>query len=116
MFKIEVRKLMSPVKLFINFKSSESRSQQKDEQAQNAQKASKDLKIFYSQTNPKPEESNCDGMVLGKSCLTIEAGGDERHFTREYIFMKFETIGGCQANLKLTFPKQDLFDLKLKKA
>lgn len=79
-------------------------------------KPSKDLRILYSQTNPKPEESNCDGLVEGASILTIEAGGEEKYFTREYIFVKFETVGGCQASLKVVFPKQDILDNKLKKA
>ena len=64
--------------------------------------------------NPKPEAANCDGMFENVAVLTITAG-EERQFTREYVFMKFETITGCQAKLKLIFPKQDLQDAKLAK-
>ena len=40
---------------------------------------------------------------------------EDRFFSRDYLFLKFETIGGCKAKLKLVFPKQDLIDQKMKK-
>ena len=77
-------------------------------------KQGRDLTIYYSTTNPKPEASTCEGMVENTGCLSIDAN-QERYFTRDYVFLKMETIGGCKANLKLVFPKQDLFDAKSRK-
>lgn len=77
---------------------------------------SQDLTIFYSYTNPKPEESNCDGISKNPMNLTIETPGDERIFSREFLFLKVATVLGCQASLKLVFPKQDFLDAKIKKA
>lgn len=65
--------------------------------------------------NPKPEASNCDGIAENTACLLVEAPDQERFFTREYLFLKLETIMGCKAKLKLVFPKQDIVEAKLKK-
>lgn len=71
--------------------------------------------IYYSATNPKPEANSCDGIAENTACLVIEAPDQERFFTREYLYLKLETIMGCKAKLKLVFPKQDLVEAKLKK-
>ena len=39
-------------------------------------KASRDLRIYYSMTNPKPEENNCDGFVENTACLSIDSAED----------------------------------------
>lgn len=114
MFKIETRKLLSPLKLYITYKDREI-TQSDLEQSNEPKKLNKDLRILYSQTIPKPEEYNCDGVADGVLCLTIEAS-DERVFNRDYVYLKLSTVDGCQASLKLAFPKQDVFDNKQNKA
>ena len=124
LFKIETRKLLSPLKLVITYKTSAAkRAKNRDllltsQQPDNAKaaKPEKDLRIYYSCTNPKPEENNCEGQTENPACLTITAPGDERCFSREYLFLKMATTVGCQAHLKLFFPKQDILDAKVKKS
>ena len=53
---------------------------------------------------------------MNTSCLTIEAAGEDRHFTRDFVYLKLETVAGCQALLKVVFPKQDILDAKTRKA
>lgn len=113
MFKIETRKIMSPLKLFINYGGGSAAL--RDATKQIGSKADRDLRIIYSQSNPKPELNNCDGSVENVSCLTVYAPKDERFFSKEFLYLKFETIAGQQAKLKLEFPKQDAYDAKLKK-
>ena len=82
------------MKLFINYKK-------KDSKTKGVGKDERDLRIIYSQTNPKPEANNCDGIAENVACLSLNATGGERYFSKEYLFLKFETISGQQANLKL---------------
>ena len=99
MYKIELRKILGPLKLFIFYKCA---------------KKDRNLRIYYSQSTPKPEANNCEGYAENTSCLVVKPS-TERYFTREYLYLKFETTTGCQANMKLIFPKQDLYDEKMKK-
>ena len=85
--------MTSPIKIFINYKN-ESKST-----------SLRDLSIFYSFTGHKPDATNCDGMVENATCLSIEAPNNERIFSKDKIYLKFDTKEGCQANLKLVFPK-----------
>ena len=93
MYKIEIRKLISPMKLFIKYKSNGEVS--KDTTAAKANGVSKnerDLRIIYSYTNSKPEANNCDGVAENVTCLILNAPDGERYFSKEFVFLKFETI------------------------
>lgn len=102
LFKIETRKLLAPLKLIISYKQSAFQKLRNKDlmgstiQSDKSQKRpEKDLNVFYSFTNPKPEESNCDGHFHNPLGLSILAPGDERFFTREYLFIKMQTTTGC---------------------
>ena len=99
MYKIETKRVQPPLKLLVYYQNLE-------------RKSDRDLQIYYSYSNQKPDETNCDGKVINASCLTIDAREGERGFQREQIYLKFETTRGCQANLKLVFPRQDIIDSK----
>ena len=125
LFKVETRKLLSPLKIFIKYKKIQSSTPEKEtitnlnaskQLVKKSETSSQDLKLLYSFSNPKPEESNCDGQAQRTFCLTIAALGDERVFPREYLFLKLSTNTGCQASLKVVFPKQDIIDAKVLKA
>ena len=75
----------------------------------------RDLIIYWSTTNHKPEADNCDGCVENTTCLTIDTGTDDRFFSKEAIYFKFETLKGCQASIKVVFPKQNMAEIKRKK-
>ena len=107
LYKIETKKMLSPIKLFIRYKKSKGAEQPKASK-EKVLNTKSDLKVLYSFNNPKPEESNCDGFLKeNPQCITINAPGDERYFPREFVFLKLQTIMGCQAYAKLVFPKQD---------
>ena len=108
MYKIEIRKLISPMKLFIKYKTSngsavDTHAIKTSDSA--ASKNDRDLRIIYSYTNSKPEAHNCDGVAENVSCLTLHAADGERYFSKEFVFLKFETISGQQARMKLQFPR-----------
>ena len=113
MYKIAIRKLLSPLKLFIHYKGGvrEDNIETGGYAGEKNKKPARDLRIYYSLTNPKPEAGSCEGWAENTGCLTFEAT-DDRVFNREYLFLKLETTGGCQGHMKLVFPKQDIADLK----
>ena len=113
MYKIAIRKLLSPLKLFIHYKGGvrEDTIESNGPPGEKNKKPARDLRIYYSLTNPKPEAGSCEGWVENTGCLTFEAN-DDRVFNREYLYLKLETKRGCQGHMKLVFPKQDIADLK----
>ena len=102
MYKIEIRKILSPMKLFINYRRN---YDQKKNSGGSVRKDERDLRIIYSQTNSKPDEKNCDGIAENVACLTLNSTGVERYFNKEFVYLKFESICGQRANLKLEFPR-----------
>ena len=50
MFKIQTLKMLSPLKLYINYKKL-------------GITIRRDLRVYYSFTNHKPEEGDCDAMI-----------------------------------------------------
>lgn len=101
LFKIETRKLQAPLRIVIRYVES------------SAEK--RDLRVIYSRTIPKPEVAMCDGSVDSPSVIMVDSQ-EERYFTKEFLYLKFETVTGCVANVKAVFPKQDHIDLKFNKA
>lgn len=114
LYKIETRKMLSPIKIFINYKKTTTSTQQPKDTGEKATCSIKnDLKVMYSFSNPKPEESNCDGLSKNNPvCITINAVNEDRYFPRDFVFLKLQTILGCVGNVKLVFPKQDFQDAK----
>ena len=106
--------MLAPIKIFISYKKGNLEATQKASNNKESGKSKNDdLKVYYSFSNPKPEESNCDGMILDSpQCVTIKAPNDERFFPREFVFLKLQTIMGCQGHIKLVYPKQDFQDTK----
>ena len=73
-----------------------------------------DVKVIYSSTNRKPEENDCDRVVTNPKVLTIDTY-DEREFSSDVIYFKFETYYGCKAEIKPIFPNQTKKEDYLKK-
>ena len=48
---------------------------------------SKDFRIMYSKSNPRPDEETCERMIDQPQAITIQAT-DGRIFTREFIYFK----------------------------
>ena len=102
--------MMAPLKLYINYLG----SKENYGQGKPVPKEHRDLCIYYSNTNSKPDEQSCDGMAINSACLILN-NGEDRFFTKEYLYLKMWSDMGCKARLKLVYPKQDLHDEKMRK-
>ena len=77
-FKIETKGLLSPLKLTFKMHKEDS----------------KDFRIMYSLLNARPDEETSDRVIDQPSCIIIRSF-DDRVFTREYIYFKFQSQFGA---------------------
>ena len=100
MFKIITTGMMAPARLFIKYKEIVSANSSKKV---GKRKELRDLRVYYSTTHPNPDEKNYEGTCENPTCINLES--EERIFAKDFIYIKFETFAGCQAKMRLVFPK-----------
>ena len=88
MYKISLEKMLAPMKLFINY---EIKDHAGSKICGDKSKSSRDLRIIYSRTNPKPDETNCEGIAENVACLSLNATGGARNFSKDYVYLRFES-------------------------
>ena len=100
LYKIDNRKLLAPLKIYIQYTE---RASYRDQKQKNNKKP--DLKIYYSSTIAKPDENNCEGMYTNSTTCMTYGTSEDRYFSKDMLYIKFESTEGYTANLKLIYPK-----------
>lgn len=69
--------MLSPIKVFIIYKKNNPTTLGAPQESNQIIK--NDLKVFFSYSNPKPDQQNCDGMFKDNPlCITINAPNSEK--------------------------------------
>lgn len=97
-FKIEMKGLQQPMKIFIKYLSVPENP------------VFGDLQVFVSKKVDKPEESMCDKVYSKPQCISVDV--PDTTFAFDYFYIKMVSTYGCRMTIRVVFPKEDMRDRK----